>query len=220
MSIQEISGGLATYQKMAELTSQLKLNASASQSPNGSVQTQITATTSQQASLVAHIFSDASQKQENAAQMVYQAAIAKLNEILTPKDDKGQPIKGDAPISEETLKKQGGMDYWSPENTAKRIVSGAGNFLEGFKKAHPKLEGQALMDHYMEVVGGGLKQGFNEAKDILSELKVFDGQIKNNYQTTFDLVQKGMEDFKNQYLGIKSKPNPEPTTTKPINERA
>jgi hypothetical protein len=63
----------------------------------------------------------------------------------------------------------------------------------------------------MDVVGGGLNQGFSEAQTILSNLKVFSGTVKDNYANTLDLVQKGMEAFKNQQLDIN------PTADAPVN---
>lgn len=158
---------------------------------------------SQQASIVTSLFGNKETAPSDALKMTYQAAISKLNDILTADaQTTGADKSQSAPISEETLKKQGGIEYWSPENTANRIVSGATAFLEGFKKVHPELEGQALMDKFNEVVGGGLKQGFDEAKSILSDLKVFDGAVKDNFNSTWDLVTQGMQNFTNNYLGI------------------
>ncbi|WP_024850765.1 DUF5610 domain-containing protein [Hydrogenovibrio kuenenii] len=165
---------------------------------------------SQQSSIVTSLFSNKESAPSDALKMTYQAAISKLNEILSAdakatgetSTDKSKNNSDTAPISEKNLKKQGGIEYWSPENTANRIVSGSTAFLNGFQKIHPELQGQALMDKFNEVVGGGLKQGFDEAKGILSDLKVFDGQIKDNFNSTWDLVTKGMTDFTNKYLGI------------------
>lgn len=161
---------------------------------------------SQQSSIVTSLFSNKETAPSDALKMTYQAAISKLNEILSAdaKATGGTNTSNSdtAPISEKNLKKQGGIEYWSPENTANRIVSGSTAFLGGFQKIHPELQGQALMDKFNEVVGGGLKQGFNEAKGILSDLKVFDGQIKDNFNSTWNLVTQGMTDFTNKYLGI------------------
>lgn len=166
----------------------------------------------QQASLVSHIFGDAKSTASDSLKLTYQAAITKLNEILAPQ------LGTDQAISQEALKKQGGMEYWTPENTAKRIVSTATSYLEGFKKVHPELEGQALMDKFQEVVGGGLQKGFDEAKAILTDLKVFDGQVKDNFESTTQLVSQGMTNFVNQYLGITDTQPPSETTTQQNSE--
>lgn len=156
---------------------------------------QVTIRNEKQASLVAHLFGDPNKSIESTLKMTYQAAIDKINEVLTPQ-------LGENAISKEALKKQGGMDYWTPENTAGRIVNGATAFLPAFQKANPDLEGEALMTKFMDVVGGGLQQGFDEAQGILSDLKVFDGKVKDTFTATTDLVSKGMENFRRDFLGL------------------
>ncbi|MDX1352739.1 MAG: DUF5610 domain-containing protein [Thiomicrorhabdus sp.] len=175
--------------------------------------TQMTIRNERQASLVAHLFGDGTSAQESSLKITYQAAIEKINEILMA--DMPTPDEGEAtpPINEETLKAQGGMEYWTPENTAKRIVDGATAFFNGFKTAHPELEGEELIDRFMDIVGGGLTQGFDEAKSILGDLNVLQGQISDNIDTTYQLVQNGMNNFKNNFLGIE--PTATETTDKP-----
>lgn len=165
--------------------------------------TQMTIRNERQASLVAHLFGDGKTAQESSLKITYQAAIEKLNEVLManmPAPAEGEELT--KPISEEALKTQGGMEYWTPENTAKRIVEGATAFLSGFQSAHPELEGEALMSRFMEVVGGGLTQGFNEARGILGDLNVLEGDIADNIDRTYQFVQDGLLSFKNLYLGI------------------
>lgn len=164
----------------------------------------------QQASLVSHLFGDGKTAEQSSLKITYQSAIEKLNEILMAQmpeyaqtDTEGgesQNIPGYQPISEEALQEQGGMDYWTPENTAKRIVDGASAFFTGFQNAHPELEGEALMNHFMDVVVGGLKQGFEEARGILGDLEVFEGPIEENFNKTFDLVESGMQTYQADYL--------------------
>lgn len=165
--------------------------------------TKTTIRNDRQASLVAHLFGDGTTSDQSSLKLTYQAAIEKINEVLTA--NMGTTAEGEtssAPVSEETLKSQGGMDYWTPENTAKRIVDAATMFLGGFQKANPDLEGEELMNKFMDVVGGGLTQGFDEAKGILGDLDVLKGDIATNIDSTYQLVQDGMQNFKNQYLGI------------------
>ncbi|WP_168188912.1 DUF5610 domain-containing protein [Thiomicrorhabdus sediminis] len=155
-----------------------------------------------QASLVAHLFGDGTLTQQNTLKITYQAAIEKLNEILSEQmqitPNENQP----APISEEALKSQGGLDYWTPENTAKRIADGAIAFLPGFQRANPELEGEELINHFLDVVGGGLTSGFDEARDILGDLNVLEGEVANNIDRTYGLLQDRLTIFRNQFLGI------------------
>lgn len=157
--------------------------------------------TEQQASLVAHLFGDGASTQQSSLKITYQAAIEKINEILMAQMPSAESNDATVkPISEEALQAQGGMEYWTPENTAKRIVNGATAFFDGFKAAHPELEGEELINQFIEVVGGGLTQGFDEAKGILGDLDVLKGEIAENIELTFQLVQSGMETFRQQFL--------------------
>jgi hypothetical protein len=194
MSISQISPGLQAYQKQASTQNEAQASEKAQKGPEMKFDA-VAIRTEKQSSLVAHLFGNGNQAIENSLKMTYQSAITNLNEILAPD-------LGENAISLENLEKQGGMEYWSPENTADRILSGATGFLEGFKKVHPDLEGEALMNKFMDVVGGGLQKGFDEAQTILEELKVFDGDIKDNFMATTDLVNKGMESFRRDYLGL------------------
>jgi hypothetical protein len=132
-----------------------------------------------------------------------------------PAPEEGEVLE--KPISEEALKAQGGMEYWTPENTAKRIVDGATGFLAGFQNAHPELEGDALIEKFMDVVGGGLTQGFDEARRILGDLNVLEGDIADNIDLTYLKVQEQMLNFKNQFLGISDRPE-ETVTDKMISK--
>lgn len=210
MSIPQIPNSVNTYQKMAGLTQttseKTQIDYSSISQGKGELKVdQMTIRNEKQASLVAHLFGNGeTQNAENGLKMTYQAAIDKLNEKF--KAELGDAY-GDNAITQENLDKRG-IEYWNPENTSARIVNSATAFLSGFQTAHPELQGEELMNKFLEVVGGGLQQGFDEAQGILSDLKVFDGLVKDNFSATTDLVQKGMENFKNQYLGIA----PEPTS--------
>ncbi|WP_130537239.1 DUF5610 domain-containing protein [Thiomicrorhabdus indica] len=156
----------------------------------------------QNASVITHLFNQGSKQDIELFSMKvsYQSAIEAINEKL--RIDLGLDSEAADPVSQQKLEEQGGMEYWSSENTAKRIVDGATGFLSGFQNAHPELEGEALMDKFMDVVGGGLIQGFEQAKGFLGDLNVFEDTVEENYNATFDLVQKGMEQFRKDFLGI------------------
>ncbi|GAB6070546.1 DUF5610 domain-containing protein [Thiomicrorhabdus hydrogeniphila] len=209
-------GSIQAYQKLATLSNnsdtagtKANQNSAISQFAQQTTEqttldaTKTTIRNDMQASLVAHLFGDGTTADQSSLKLTYQAAIEKINEVLTANmDTTAEGETSSAPISEETLASQGGMDYWTPENTAKRIVDAATMFLGGFQKANPDLEGEELMNKFMDVVGGGLTQGFDEAKSILGDLDVLQGDIATNIDSTYQLVQDGMQNFKNQYLGL------------------
>ena len=211
-------GPIQAYQKLTELN-ESKLNQS---SPNSSEQskgvenalervssnvTKAEMRVEQQASLVSHLFGDGATTLNSAMKITYQSAIEKLNEILmanqelTAATDGAQKLDNTVnPISEEALQSQGGMEYWTPENTAKRIVEGASAFFASFQTANPELEGEALMDKFIDVVGGGLSKGFDEARSILGDLNVLEGDISDNIDLTYGLVQDGLETYQKEFL--------------------
>lgn len=211
MSISQASGITNAYQNTASLsTSQddtllktqskdsAKVGDKAVENPTEKVLVnQTTIRNERQASLVAHLFGGTDEeKAEKGMKMTFQAAIDALNEQF--KTELGDGFD-DFAITQGNFDKKG-AEYWNPENTSDRILAGATSFLAGFQKQHPKLEGEALMNKFMEVVGGGLQKGFDEAQGILTSLKVFDGNVKDTFTTTVDLVNKGMESFKKQFL--------------------
>ncbi len=207
-------GPLQAYQKLTDLQTQKPGQANAQTGDNRGIDNALQKVeqnvskaemrVQQQASLVSHLFGDGQQTQQTSLKMTYQSAIEKLNEILMD-DFAAAGIEFDAegevkPISQEKLEEQGGMEYWTPENTAKRIIAGATAFLPSFQSAHPELEGEALMEEFMNVVGGGLTSGFEEAKGILSDLDVLEGSIADNIDKTILLVDEGMTAFKEEFL--------------------
>lgn len=151
-----------------------------------------------QADIVAHLFGDKEAAPGNAVRITFQEAIEQLNKILQKELNLGE--KDALPISEGKLKSQGGINYWSPENTAKRIVDNSVAFLSAYQQANPELEGEALIDRFLEVMGGGVDQGFEQARGILGDLEVLEGDIKSNVDQTYELVQQGFADYKAQFM--------------------
>lgn len=118
--------------------------------------------------------------------LTYKAAVEKINEILSPELGVERPI--DTALEE-------GLDV-SPEATADRIVSLTTALYSRYQEANPELEGAALVDQFVDVIAGGIEQGFNEARDILNGLGVLEGDIAANIDRTFELVQEGLQAFR------------------------
>jgi|GEM_PF-1196125 len=215
MSINSIPGMTNAYQKTASLApeqtnpsnngtrthGQPERAEQASERTTSVQQNHLTIRQQNQASIVEMMFSSSESATQNSLKITYQEAIDKINEVLTA--DIGEQVDPNSflPISQEALDAQGGMEYWTPENTAQRIVDGTTAFLAGYQAAHPELEGEALMNGFMEVIGGGISQGFDQAKGVLGDLNVLEGDIESNVDLTYKLVQEGLEKFRNQYLG-------------------
>ena len=117
--------------------------------------------------------------------LAFKAATEKLNEIL-------EPQLGPRAIDNAV---DSGLDV-SPEATADRIVSLTTGLFSAFQNANPDLQGSELVDHFTDVIGGGILQGFNEAREILDGMGVLTEEIAGNIDQTYDLVTEKLEQFR------------------------
>lgn len=78
----------------------------------------------------------------------------------------------------------------SPEATAERIVSLSANFFSGYQSIHSEMDYETQVRSFVDVISGGIDQGFSEARDILDGMQVLEGDIATNIDTTYDLVQE------------------------------
>jgi hypothetical protein len=123
--------------------------------------------------------------------LVYKTAIDAINEEL--KDDFG----------DNSIQKgyQQGLDV-SPEATAGRIVSFSTGLFSLYQKQHPELDELQQVEKFIDIIGGGINTGFTEAKDILDGLGVLEGEIAENIDKTYDLVQQGLQDFRAKFESL------------------
>lgn len=92
-----------------------------------------------------------------------------------------------------------GLDV-SPEATAQRIVSMSTAMFSAFSDANTDLNGEELVNRFVEVIGSGIKTGFEQARTILEGLNVLNGDIATNVDATFELVEQKLEAFRQSYL--------------------
>ncbi len=91
-----------------------------------------------------------------------------------------------------------GIDV-SPEATAHRIVSLTTAFFPKYQATHPELSAEEALKSFVNVIGKGIDQGFNEAKSILKGLNVLDSTMTHTIDLTYEWVQKGLQNFIAQY---------------------
>lgn len=89
---------------------------------------------------------------------------------------------------------ESGIDF-SPEATAERIVAFSTQFLASYREQHPEMGEEESLTAFVDIISGGINQGFAEAKDILGALKVLGGDIATNIDKTYQLVQQGLQSF-------------------------
>jgi hypothetical protein len=115
-------------------------------------------------------------------ELVFRAAIDRINEQLAPS------------MGPDAI--QGAMNQDnSPEATAGRILSLSTGFYDAYAARRSGDDPTQVAKDFVDLVRGGFEKGFNEARDILKGLDVFKGDIASGVMKTFDLVQKGFDDF-------------------------
>jgi hypothetical protein len=83
----------------------------------------------------------------------------------------------------------------SAEATAERIVSLSTAFFEAYAARRKNDDPETVVKDFAEIIRGGFEKGFNEAKDILSGLGVFSGQLESDVMKTRELVLQGYDRF-------------------------
>lgn len=92
----------------------------------------------------------------------------------------------------------------SPQATADRIVAFATNFYSNYREQNKDLSEQDAMDEFMRKIGGGIDQGFADAKDILKGLQQLEGKVASDIDETYGLIQKGLLSFREKTLADKA----------------
>jgi len=116
--------------------------------------------------------------------LLYKTALNAINEVLDPKLET-KPVQ----ISYDEQ-----LDV-SPKATAERIVSLSTGFFNAFQQQNKNLTQEESLEKFMSVIGGGIDQGFKDAREILESLSVLEGRIASDIDVTYDLVQKGLQSF-------------------------
>jgi len=133
----------------------------------------------------------------NPQALVLKTAIEGINEAL-------QETLGDNAIQNTY---DSGLDV-SPEATADRIVSLSTAFFGAYQEANPDLDQEQALTAFIDVIRGGIEQGFSEARDVLDSLSVLEGDIATNIDSTYDLVLEGLSAFVANF----NQAEPEPVT--------
>lgn len=114
--------------------------------------------------------------------LLFRAAIDRINEFLAPT------------LGPDALQASMGQDN-SPEATAGRILSFATGMFGVYAAQRPNDDPDQVAADFVRIVRGGFEKGFNEAREILQGLQVLRGEVESGINRTFELVQKGFDDF-------------------------
>jgi len=108
----------------------------------------------------------------------------------------------DAPV-EETAEQDmlaSLQDYFSPENTAQRILDIATSFFGISEIAKAEGDTEAARQKFSDFIGSAIDEGFRQARDILGDLPE---NVSTGIEKTHSLVFAGLADF------VKNGINPE-----------
>jgi hypothetical protein len=123
-----------------------------------------------------------------------QEVVSKLEEILGDKLPEGG-IAGLDP-AEHTA-----------EKTASRIADGSTALFAVYAKQNPNMEGEELLDSFMETIRGGISEGHQEAMSILEGIGALEfDSVGAGIEETMKLVEEKLVAFETNYrknvLGI------------------
>lgn len=120
--------------------------------------------------------------------LLFKAAIEEINTVL--KSELGENS------IQETYDL--GVDI-TPEATADRIVSMSTAFFSQYKDQNPEISEAKAANNFFELISRGIETGFSQAREILDGLRVLDGDIADDIDTTYELVQQGLKVFVESY---------------------
>jgi hypothetical protein len=100
---------------------------------------------------------------------------------------------------------ESGVDF-SPEAVAERIVSFSTQFLSSYREQHPEMDEEEALNAFVNIIGGGIDQGFDEAKEVLTSLNVLEGDISDTIDKTYALVQEGLQSFVESFNRTEEEP--------------
>jgi len=83
----------------------------------------------------------------------------------------------------------------SPKATAERIVGFALNMMGTYRRQNQDMSEQELRAGFEVEIRKGISDGFDHAKGVLGDLDLLEGQVDENVISTWDHVQKMLDDY-------------------------
>ncbi len=135
---------------------------------------------------------------DNSMALLYRTAIDNINEQLAPEFG---PNALQAAMQQDN----------SPEATADRILSQSTAFFDAYARQHPNKDPEETVRDFVSIIRGGFEKGYAEAANILTGLGVMGegSPVAAEIGKTFELVQKGYDDFLQNRLQALQEQNPD-----------
>jgi hypothetical protein len=103
--------------------------------------------------------------------------------------------KIESKLSLEEADETASDDYWSPENTAGRIVGFALKFYDTFAKKNG--DSEETLDKFLKIVRGAIDEGIGEAESIIAE--VSGGSVSAENASTISKTRAHIENLLNEF---------------------
>lgn len=150
--------------------------------------------------LLETMFGQGKEGDTKALRIFYQEAATAIEGILKKElGDEGFSLQN---LMDKTSGIKGQEDYWSSDNTADRIITGATSYFDKFKEQNPKLSNEEAVDKYMNLITPALEKGMGEAVGILKGFGAFDGGVKDTVELTQQLVFEKLNAFREKMLEL------------------
>ncbi len=124
-------------------------------------------------------------------QLEVRFGIRKANEETEGKTDEFQPP--------ENASANDILDFYSPQNTAERIVGFATSFFDVYAANHSESTDEENINGFSNLIGNAIKKGFEEAEKILGDFEELEN-IGENIKETYNLVMKGLKEFRLEHF--------------------
>jgi hypothetical protein len=115
--------------------------------------------------------------------LLYKTAIEGINEALAPS------------LGKDAIQNAAASQDNTPQATADRIVKQSTAFYDQYREQNKLEDNAETRAKFIDLIKGGFEQGFKEAQDVLTSLKVLQGDIATGIDKTHELVLKGFADF-------------------------
>lgn len=83
----------------------------------------------------------------------------------------------------------------SPEATANRIADFALGFFDKFRENHADLNEDDAKQAFVDLIGGAIQQGIQEARDILTALDSLNPEVDTNIDSIWEVIQQRLDAF-------------------------
>ena len=128
----------------------------------------------------------------NPLALLFKTAVEGINEVL----------------GENAIQNAASQDN-SAEATAERIVSMSTAFYDKYLEQNQLEDNDESRGKFIDLISGGFEKGFKEAQDILTGLKVLNGDVAAGIDKTHELVLAGFAAFR-AGTADSADPDPEP----------